>query len=615
MYAAVFLTLIDSGDHYMSIFDIITLLGGLAMFLFGMRLMGNGLKTSASGTLKVIMEKVTNNPVKAFFLGMVVTAIIQSSTATIVITSGLVGAGIVSLRGSLGIIIGANVGTTVTGQIIRLLDVDASGTAWLQFFKPSTLAPLALVAGIIIIMAFNFKNHETIGSIIIGFGILFSGLLNMTGAVSALNSTGMFDRMFSGLGENPLLGYFTGAGVAFALQSSSATVGILQAFATTGALPFKAIYAVIVGIYLGDCVTTFIVASIGAKPDAKRVGLINIMFNLSETVLVLLVVTIVHKLGIIDDLWNKTVSSGDIANTNTIFNLGCAVLLFPLIGVYEKIAKKIVRDEPVKQGKYDDKLAALSPLFFKTPAIAFRGCYEALLAMISASISNINISLKLVDEFEQEKFDEVMEEEENIDIMADRVSNYLAAFAAHVKAELHVEIFDQYVKTAVEVERLGDHAVNIANYSDKLKNHNKHFSKTALDELEVITELTNNILRLTEQAFKVRDIEAAEHIEPLVEVMDDMVGAMRDNHLARLRDGLCDVDAGTTFLDILTNLGRVADVCSNIGLAVVGRAVPDANEAHNYVAMLHDRKNRKYHKAYEDAREEYFIKLAAVNNR
>ena len=232
----------------MSVFDIITLLGGLAMFLYGMRLMGDSLKEGSSGTLKVAMEKLTGSPVRAFVLGVAVTALIQSSTATIVITSGLVAAGILTLHQSLGVVIGANVGTTVTGQIIRLLDIDSSAAVWLQLFRPSTLAPVALVIGIILIMFVNYKNSKNIGSIAMGFGILFSGLLNMTGAVDSLADSGAFNAILAGLGKSPVVGYLSGAGVAFVLQSSSATIGILQAFSMSGLLTFKAIYAVIVGI-------------------------------------------------------------------------------------------------------------------------------------------------------------------------------------------------------------------------------------------------------------------------------------------------------------------------------------------------------------------------------
>ena len=238
----------------MSPLNVISLLGGLALFLYGMRLMGDSLKENSGATMRLIMEKVTDNPVKAFLLGVVVTALIQSSTATIVITSGLVGAGILTLHQSLGIIIGANVGTTVTGQIIRLLDLDASGGSFLRYLQPSTLAPVALIVGMLIIMTGFLKNSKSVGSIAVGFGILFTGLMNMTGAVKSLTESGIVEKLFSGLGDNPFVGYLTGAGVAFALQSSSATIGILQAFSAGGVLTFKAIYAVIVGIYLGDCV-------------------------------------------------------------------------------------------------------------------------------------------------------------------------------------------------------------------------------------------------------------------------------------------------------------------------------------------------------------------------
>ena len=326
----------------MNFFDILSLLGGLAMFLYGMRLMGDSLKENSSGTLKHVMEKVTDNAVKAFILGIAITALIQSSTATIVITSGLVGAGILSLRQSLGIIVGANVGTTVTGQIIRLLDINGSESSLLRFFQPSTLAPIALIFGILLIMTGFLKNSRSIGNIAIGFGILFSGLLNMTSAVNALQRSGMMEQLFSGLGDNPFLGYLTGASVAFILQSSSAAVGILQAFSASGFLTFKAIYSVIVGIYLGDCVTTAIVIYIGANRESRRVAIVNILYNLGKSIMVLAVITIIHKAGLLNRLWDATVNSGMIANTNTIFNLVCAICLLPMIRVFERMSDRIV---------------------------------------------------------------------------------------------------------------------------------------------------------------------------------------------------------------------------------------------------------------------------------
>ncbi len=593
----------------MSIFNVITLFGGLAMFLYGMRLMGNGLKEGSSGTLKQIMEHVTNNSFKAFLLGLGVTALIQSSTATIVITSGLVAAGILTLHQSLGIIVGANVGTTVTGQIIRLLDVDG-GNSWLQVFKPSTLAPIALIIGIILIMFVHFNNSETIGSIAMGFGILFSGLLNMTGAVSALSDSGVFNALFSGLGNNPFLGYVTGAGVAFILQSSSATIGILQAFAMTGQLTFKAIYAVVVGIYLGDCVTTAIVCSIGAKAEPRRVGIVNILFNLSETVLVFLFVTVLHAFGILDGFWAAPISSGGIANTNTVFNLGCSILLFPLLGTYEKLARKIVKDEPVPANPYAEKLEAMSPVFFSTPALALRSVYDVLMLMYRASRMNFSRAVGLVSLYDEKVMAEIRTEEDRIDDMADKVSKYLVQLSPHLSAELHVQILNHYYKAVSEFERLGDRAMKIAETASDLNQKDLHFSDLALNELAVLVTLLGRTLHYAERAFRRRDVEAADRIEPMEQVVDDLTEVLKENHLDRMRRGVCNVYEDNDYLNLLMELSMVSDICSNIGMATVIRANPElAGKSHDYIVRLHDGTDESFNKTYSKVHDEYFAML------
>ncbi|MBQ2324258.1 MAG: Na/Pi cotransporter family protein, partial [Oscillospiraceae bacterium] len=326
----------------MTIFNVISLFGGLALFLYGMRLMGDALKEGSSGALKQAMEKVTNNSFVGFVLGMIVTAVIQSSTATIVLTSGLVGAGILTLRQSIGIILGANVGTTITGQIIRLLDLDAGGGSWLNVFKPSTLAPLAALIGIIMIMAVNTKHSNMVGRIAMGFGILFTGLLNMTAAVTPLSQSETFAQMFVRLADTPVLGFLAGTGVAFLIQSSSATIGILQALSMTGALTFASVYAIIIGVNIGDCVTTAIVCSIGSKADAKRTGVIHILFNIAGSTLIILAVMLLHRFGYLDGLWNRTMTSGGIANIHTVFRLFAAVTLLPVCGKFEKLSRMIV---------------------------------------------------------------------------------------------------------------------------------------------------------------------------------------------------------------------------------------------------------------------------------
>jgi len=593
--------------YFMSIFDIFTLLGGLAMFLYGMRLMSSGLKESSSGTLKKVMEKVTNNLFMSFLLGVCVTAIIQSSTATIVITSGLVAAGVISLRQSLGIIIGANVGTTVTGQIIRLLDVDSSSTAWLEFFKPSTLAPVALIIGIILIMFLKFKKSDTIGTIAMGFGILFTGLLNMTGSVNALSSTGIFDRIFSKIGESPIIGYISGAGVAFALQSSSATIGILQAFSVTGQLSFKGIYAVLVGIYLGDCVTTAIVCSIGAKADAKRVGIVNILFNLSETVLVLAVVTVLHRLGLLTELWNRPLSSGGIANTNTVFNLGCAILLFPMVPLYEKASRRIIKDDSTGPVLFSDKMEALNPNFFATPALAFNACYDALITMFDAARENFLTAFDMLGAYDPIKAQEINEKEKGIDRLTDSISNYLIHFSPYVKAEEHTRIMNQYFRVITEFERLGDHAVNICEEAEELSEKELSFSPVCVKELAVLKELMIKILDYSRQAFVKRDFEAAGHIEPLEEVADDMVSALRDNHLARLSNGDCSPLLDPVFQNLMTDVERISDICSNVGVSVVTRIKPElANQAHSYISFLHQGHDANYNRNYSENHNYFF---------
>ena len=601
----------------MNIFDILSLLGGLAMFLYGMRLMGDSLKENSSGTLKLVMEKVTDSALKAFILGIAVTALIQSSTATIVITSGLVGAGILSLRQSLGIIVGANVGTTVTGQIIRLLDLNASGsgTSVLEFFKPSTLAPLALIIGIVLIM--SKKGQDKVGKIVIGFGILFSGLMNMTDAVSSLTESGIVEVLFSRLGENPLIGYLVGLAVSFVLQSSSASIGILQAFSMSGVLTFNAVYPVLMGIYLGDCVTTAIVCNIGAKPDSRRVGVANILYNLGKTALIVIGVTIAHRVGLLDGIWSKTVHSGDIANANTVFNLVSALLLLPAMGLFERLSLKLVKDEPA-EAELSPKvqelrvLDGLNPVFLDTPGLAFNACYDVLMEMFRLAQRNINRAFDVVNSYDAALMAQIRADEDALDTMADRVSGYLMQISAHVTSDEHSEVMNHYYSTISEFERLGDHAMNIAEDAEEMSQAGVSFSETALKELGVVRDLLRAVLNYTGRTFERCDAKAAAHIEPLEEVVDDMVNALRQNHLERLRLHQCSVLAGTEFLNMLSDIERISDICSNVGVFTIARVKPEIkHEVHDYVSRLHSGKNEAFNREYEAAHDHYFALLKA----
>ena len=600
----------------MDVFNIISLLGGLAMFLYGMRLMGDNLKEGSSGTLKKVMGKITNNPIKAFLLGLIVTAIIQSSTATIVITSGLVAAEIISLHQSLGIIIGANVGTTVTGQIIRLLDVDAGATSVLKIFQPSTLAPVALIAGMVLIMGFKFSKANNVGSILIGFGILFSGLLNMTAAVSVLSEGGYLDSVFESMGDHMWMGYLVGAGVAFVLQSSSATIGILQAFALASGIPFKTTYVVLVGVYLGDCVTTAIVCYIGAQTNAKRVGIINIIYNIAKTILVLLVVTLLHAFGVLDGLWNMAMTPGTIANANSIFNIACALLLLPVVGVFEKIGIKLVKDKQKSVSRFEDKIQALNPVFLDTPAIALNSCYDVLLTNLNLASESVKKATNNLWDYNRKEIEQIMKDEDEIDLLTDKVCTYLGQAAAYIHEPNQIAILNQYNRLSTEFERLGDHAVNLAETATEIRDLEITLSEQAVEELKVAEELMEQILAYTKAAFEKRDVDAAKHIEPLEEVMDDLVNTLHDNHLTRLREGKCAVSSGAAFVEILSNLERISDICSNVGIAVVARVNPDvASLAHTYVTTLHTGKNMEFGAEYEEAHEKYFDILEETEKR
>lgn len=593
--------------------SIISLAGGLAMFLYGMRLMGNSLKEGSSGTFKVVMGKVTNNPLKAFLLGVFITAVIQSSTATIVITSGLVVAGVIRFEQSLGIVIGANLGTTVTGQIFRLMDISDESSSFMMFLKPETLAPLALTIGIIFLMFLNYKlkKADLVGSIAIGFGILFTGLVSMTAAVQNFH----IDSVFLKMGDHPLLGYLAGLGVAFVLQSSSSSIGILMAFSASTAISFKTVYVVLCGIYLGDCVTTAIVCFIGAKPDSKRVGVFNILYNLAKTLIILAGVFVFRQTGLLDGIWDKAQNSSGIANANTIFNLASALICLPFVGMFKRITNRIIRKESEHKGRYEEKIAALSPVFFPTPALALNSCYDALKTMFTIASANITKALNLFQDYRQETYEAIAADEDEIDRLADAVSNYLVDLSPHIKEDLHIRILDQYYKVVTEFERLGDHAMNLAESAQGMNAQNMRFTDDALCELMVIRELLDWILEHTRNAFEKRDVEAARHIEPLEEVMDDMINALNDNHVSRLREGRCTVYAGTRLMDIMSNLERISDTCSNVGVSVVARVNPGIDtQAHSYISSLHQGKDEGFNEEYNRAHDLYFKRLELVTN-
>ncbi len=603
----------ETGGKGMTIFNFISLFGGLALFLYGMRLMGDGLKQGSSAALKKAMEKVTNNPIIGFLLGLLVTAVIQSSTATIVLTSGLVGAGILTLHQSLGIVLGANVGTTITGQIIRLLDVNADSASWMNIFKPSTLAPVASIIGILLIMAVHTRNSKTVGNIAIGFGILFTGLLNMTASVSPLSESESFASMFVSLADKPILGFLAGTGVAFLIQSSSATIGILQALSVTGALSLSSVYAIIIGVNIGDCVTTAIVCSIGSKADAKRTGMVHIIFNICASILVIMGITLLHNFGALDALWDRPITSGGIANVHTLFRLISAVVLLPVCMQFEKLACRLIKDDEQVGESVDRELQQLDEKFFASPALALASANDAISTMARLARNAVSDSVDLLFNYDRRGVEIINENEDHIDSLADHVDNYLIRLSSHVATDHDNDLLNYYIQCFSEFERIGDYAVNLTESATEMVEKDTPFSETAKKELALLKEALLEITGYAYEAFIGVNAEQARHIEPVEEVVDDMVATLRSNHIKRLRNGQCTVYAGLEFLDILINIERIADQCSNIGVYTLAQSNPGVMQSHHdYIQHLHQGGDPVFNAEYQEISRKYFSKLAEI---
>ena len=597
----------------MSIFNIISLFGGLALFLYGMRIMGEGLSQSSSGAFKNALKKITNNPVIGFIVGALVTAVIQSSTATIVITSGLVGAGLMTFKQSLGIVLGANVGTTITGQIIRLLDLNASEGSILNLFKPSTLAPLAAIIGIVLIMFIKTKNSSVSGQIAMGFGILFTGLLGMTAAVSPLAEEPWFVSMFTSVSKHPLLGFVAGAAAAFLIQSSSATIGILQALSTTGVLTFSSIYSIIIGIYIGDCVTTAIVCSIGSKADAKRTGVAHIIFNICVAVLVTIGIIVLKSTGVLDGIWDSSINSGGIANTHTIFRLACAVIILPFTGILEKATRKIVKDD--KTSNVPDRFKGVELLdeaLFRSPALALDSVRKAMIRVAGVASKNYHMAHNLLINYDESAAAKINEGESFIDFMTDHISNYLVKLSTHVSGSTADEV-NYNIKCILEFERIGDLATNLVENAQELRDKEMELSPIAKKEMSVLHNALSEVLDYAMAAYRDKSPVTAARVEPVEEVVDELVEDLRLRHVERLQKGECNVIAGSTFLDMLVNLERMSDQCANIGvytIALFDKYV--AEDQHNYLKSLHSGKSEDFNVAYEKARLKYMDMLNTV---
>ena len=589
---------------------IIKLLGGLAMFLYGMEIMGDGLKQGSGNTLKNVLGKLTQNALLGVLTGALVTAVIQSSTATIVLTVGLIGAGILNLRQAVSIVLGANIGTTVTAQIIRLMDIDSSGSTILTFFKPDTLAPIALIIGIICVMFIKKESSKNIGMIALGFGILFMGLLGMTDAVEPLSSSKAFADILGRFSDMPFLGIITGLVLTVIVQSSSAMVGILQALSSTGAMTFELVYPIIMGINLGTCVTTALVCSIGSSKDAKRTGIVHIVFNTIGTILFMIAMTILRNVGFMPDMWEGVVDSGIIANFQTIFNLVTAIVLLPFTGILVKIACALVKDdEEGAEVKYPE-LAALDSKLMITPPVALAEVTKIAVNMAEIAKDNVALSLQQFKDFDAEVSAQINEAEDKLDCFTDKADNYLIELSSHIKNAADKRQHTMLMQCIRDIERIGDYASNFDELAKKKADTEVKFSKIAKKEFAVISDAINEILRLTIEAMTDENDYVARRIEPLEEVIDDMVLLLKNRHTDRLCEGVCSINGGLIFMDVLTYLERTADQCSTIAMLLLGKNNDEISQNHHmYMQALHNSSDQSYLAEQENRKAQYLTPL------
>lgn len=595
-------------------YSVIAFLGGLAMFLYGMRVMGDGLKSSSGGAMKNALAKVTNKPVMGFVLGMLVACIIQSSTATIVITVGLVGAGFLTFHQSIGIVMGANVGTAITAQIIRLMDVSSDMSSPLYFFKADNLAPLALAIGIVLIMFLKSNSYKTAGNVACGFGILFMGLIYMSDVVAGFGDS--LSHLLTAFSDNYALGFLAGVLVTGVVQSSSAVVGIIQSIASSVGVTFGEVFAVIIGVNIGDCLTTYLVSRIGAKPVQKRTAAVHVIYNVFAALLCFLLVFIGRKTGILNDsFWNGTLNSGGVANIHGCFRLIPAVLLLPFTRVFENIACRLIKDEPIDE---EDKnaiaaLDALDERLFTSPALALDQAERVVMEMSDIAAHNFDAAVQQIYNYDPKRDSRIQAREDLLDSMTDATNKYLVSLSPNIRRETDIRLQNRIIKTMICYERIGDLAVNIANEVSILRSGGKEFSETAMAELRIAFDAIYEILDLTSQAFKTRDSVMAAKVEPLEEVIDDLVEDLNARHIYRMVNQLCDPIKGIHFQSVLTNIEHISDKCSDIAIYILERENSDifGNE-HSYIHELHHSNDEAYMREYDDEHSKYFKELEAL---
>ena len=544
----------------MDIFSILNLIGGLSLFLFGMSLMGQALERRAGNRLKVLLGKLTTNRITGLMTGLGVTAVIQSSSATTVMVVGFVNSGLMTLRQAINVIMGANVGTTVTAWILSLSGIS-SDNVFVKLLKPSSFTPILALIGIILYMFTKESKKRDTGMILLGFATLMFGMEAMSGAVSGLRDLPEFQNLFV-MFTNPVLGVLAGAILTAIIQSSSASVGILQALASTGAVTYGAAIPIIMGQNIGTCITA-IISSVGANKNAKRAALVHLSFNVIGTVVWLSIFCIVKAVAV-PAILGESASLMGIAVCHSAFNILCTMLMLPLAGMLEKMVKKMIPDNEVIE-----QTEELDSRLLGSPSLALERCGQVLDSMAGIAVAALKDSIGSITRYDEETALRIREAEEKTDHLEDILGTYLVKLTSTQLGENESAKATEYMKLIGDYERIADHAVNILQSSEELVQKDIVFSPEAQEEFNKISGAVEDILDLSYLAFKDTDLKAARETEPLEQIVDEMKEMLRTRHILRLQKGECSVDAGFVWSDLLTNLERVADHCSNISGCVL----------------------------------------------
>lgn len=565
----------------MDIFGILTMAGGLALFLYGMNTMGDGLMMLSGGKLERVLEKLTKKRIMALILGALVTAVIQSSSATTVMVVGFVNSGIMKLTQAVGIIMGANIGTTITSWLLSLAGIS-SGNVFIKLLKPSSFSPVLAAIGIVCLMTGkDGSKKKTIGNILLGFAVLMFGMETMSGAVSPLKDDPSFTGMLTAF-SNPILGMAAGAVLTAVIQSSSASVGILQALCMSGVVTYGTAIPIIMGQNIGTCVTALI-SSVGASKNAKRAAFIHLYFNLIGTILFMVVFYLINhfvKFAFLSD----TVGAAGIAVIHSLFNIGCAVALFPFAGKLVTLATLTVRNQKTSEPEEarPEELVALDERFLDSPSFAIQLCKNAVIKMAEYSKKAILLAMEVQTEYSEEKITEVIRLEQLVDQFEDSIGTYLVKLAGKDLSTGDSHLLSVLLHCISDFERISDHAINITDAVGKMQKHGLEFTGQGKQELDSLGIAIRDIMTITQNAFSSGDTNAAANVEPLEEVIDDLVMEMKQRHIVRLRRGNCSMEAGLLLEDILTNYGRVSDHCSNIAAALI-EIQADELSMHRYV--------------------------------